>query len=267
MFPEFALLLSVPFFLVPAGASRSCHAAFVKAPHLLGALHPALSGSAYQYVCMPPARRDFVAVEHPCWVRDSRRAVASLGGAREVARAFANPPHILQCSLRPADPLSHPLYGERVARPAVLLRVRRRRARDGEPAGPAQAEVVGALSQSVRFSGLADLQHVSSPALISALSRPWEQAPPAAAAVGGGGPTSAPPPASSEPRDGAPPPQAAVAPPPGEGVPIPHALAGYALSIPPSSFLSSDLPHDLLPRRPGLAARQQARCGRDVAEI
>jgi len=163
------------------------------------------------------AERELMAVEHPCHVVDARRAVETLGGGTEIARAFFGRT-ILQCSLRSADPLSHQLYGERVATPALLLRVRRRRG----SSGPATAEVVGKLTHSVRFAGLADFQYVSHPRLISALSRPWEQWPAATAAA-------AAPAAPDAPR---------------------LVLEPFSLSIPPSTFFATDLPQEFLPRRP-----------------
>jgi hypothetical protein len=180
------------------------------------------------------ADRELVAVEHPCHAVNMDRAIETLGGSHDIARAFFEKAP-LHCSLRAADPLSHPLHGERSQVPGLLLRIVRRR--DGSE--PARVEVVGQVTQTVRFAGLADFQHVSHPRLISGLMRPWERQP-------------------QEHRTNDPPQ-------PGLGTTTSDdqhsTLAPFALSIPPASFCISDLPIEFITRRPGASTK------RDVAQV
>ncbi|KAL1528885.1 hypothetical protein AB1Y20_010208 [Prymnesium parvum] len=178
--------------------------------------------------------RELLAVEHPCYVVNTARALVTLGGLREVARAAApdRPAH-LECHLRPSDPLSHPLFGVCVESPALLLRVRRPRRPAPAPDAPAppppplDLALVGAIRHSYRFEGLADFQFVTSAELRAALD-------PAQMATLGS-------------RARAPPPNAPLS---------PHAsadwldacLSAHTLRVPPALFCTVDEPLELIPR-------------------
>ena len=121
---------------------------------------------------IPISKRQLVAVEHPCHVQDAERAIDMLGGVRAIATASRDGTAFLECHLRPNDPLSHPLFGELVRTPALLLKVRRRkrtvnagggRGEEGPTSSALSAEVIGTVRHSYRFAGLADFQYVSSP--------------------------------------------------------------------------------------------------------
>ena len=130
-----------------------------------------------------PPSSELLAVEHPCYVVNVERGVRMLGGPLAVARASAANADYMECFLRPNDPLSHPLFGVMVPTPGVVLKVTRRKPRQGTEGGglpvPAPStgdhggqlsiEVVGTVSSSYRFEGLADYQYVSDPALRDAL--------------------------------------------------------------------------------------------------
>ena len=132
-----------------------------------GALRVRISGAA-----------DLLAVEHPCHVINTAKGVRMLGGTLAVARASVRQSDAIECSLRPEDPLAHPLFGVRVATPGVLLKVTRRKRPQGDAAGSSSTpssghelsvELIGRVSSSYRFNGLADYQYVSHPEVIAAL--------------------------------------------------------------------------------------------------
>jgi hypothetical protein len=178
--------------------------------------------------------RQLLAVEHPCHVRDAERAVGMLGGVRAIAKASRDGTAFLECHMRPHDSLSHPLFGELVRTPGVLLKVRRKR--DGGAGAALSTEVVGVVKHSYRFAGLADFQYVSSPQLLDAL-RALPTAETAAAPL--------------HVADGA----AAEGPkPPGSWLDE-CAFAQHGCNVPPALFLSRDLPLDFLQLRPEAASR------------
>ena len=96
--------------------------------------------------------RQLLAVEHPCHVRDAERAVGMLGGVRAIAKASRDGTAFLECHMRPQDSLSHPLFGELVRTPAVLLKVRRKR--DGGAGAALSTEVVGVVNLESREASL-----------------------------------------------------------------------------------------------------------------
>ena len=59
-----------------------------------------------------------------------------LGGVDAVATASRDGSPFLECHLRPTDSLSHPLFGELVRTPTLLLRVRVKRPRPGVETPP-----------------------------------------------------------------------------------------------------------------------------------
>ena len=108
-------------------------------------------------------RSDAMHVEHV------DRALCMLRGAEALAQASRDDAPNLTCHLRPDDPFSHPLFGELVPTPALLLRVTRRRSRSVDAPRTATVEVVGELQQSYRFAGICDFQYASSCRLIDSL--------------------------------------------------------------------------------------------------
>ena len=176
--------------------------------------------------------KDLLAIEHPCYVVNVEKGIRMLGGTLTVARASAREPECIECSLRPDDPLAHPLFGVRVPTPGVLLKVTRRKRR-AEPGsadaasssaaagssdsaaggGELSVEVVGKVSSSYRFTGLADYQYVSHPDVAAALD-------PSARPAG-------------EPFD---------------ALRTLDPMAAHAMSIPPSYFSLYDTPLEYMPR-------------------
>lgn len=175
---------------------------------------PSSAGPSTEPLRVQIPRRPLLGVEHPCYVVNADNAVRMLGGTAAIAKEA----EYLECSLRPDDPLSHPLFGTLVPTPGLLLKVTRRRKRRavGKPAAPAStsASVVGTFEQSYRFEGLADFQYVSAPELCSALGTD--------AAGTASGPTAAP-------RSGL------------------ATLEQNALRMPPALFSQWDTPLEFLP--------------------
>jgi hypothetical protein len=118
-----------------------------------------------------------VAIEFPGYIRNPDRALAALGGPAAAAAALDARASVLKCWLRPEDPLSHPLFGERRRARSVLLRVARPRTTTTNAAGatstasgpsasdPADGDAVtvtaiATVGASYRFNGLADYQYL-----------------------------------------------------------------------------------------------------------
>ncbi len=69
---------------------------------------------------------EVTAIEYPGFVRNSDRALQTLGGLDAIAAAVSSKQH-LRLRHRPEDRTSHPLFGERVEIPRLLLRIARRK--------------------------------------------------------------------------------------------------------------------------------------------
>lgn len=144
---------------------------------------PASGSSGADALHIPPV--EAVAIEFPGYIRNPERALEALGGAAGAAAALDARAAVLKLWLRPWDPLSHPLYGERRRARSLLLRVSRPRppapgstptggdstGGDGapgtssaaEPSQPAAAVAIAAAAvvrASYRFNGLADYQYL-----------------------------------------------------------------------------------------------------------
>ena len=76
-----------------------------------------------------PKQRAF-AVEYPGHVQNVRRMVDTLGGEAAIAEARTNNAPLLELRFRPADPLSHPLFGDvHPTTSNLLLKITRTRKR------------------------------------------------------------------------------------------------------------------------------------------
>lgn len=97
----------------------------------------------------------------------------SEGGLRSrhpqaIQKGLAQSATYLPLHLRPEDPLSHPIFGEKRKAKGLLLKVSRNNHRDQPPAADADAAchtanvtVVGRVSTVIQFGGMADFQYVS----------------------------------------------------------------------------------------------------------
>jgi hypothetical protein len=125
------------------------------------------SGAPGAALRVPPL--EAAAVEFPGYIRNPANALAALGGEAEASSALGGAAGMLRLWLRPGDPLSHPLFGERRRARSLLLRVARRRApppgADSDPAtGDDTSEptvsVAAVVTSAYRFTGLADFQYL-----------------------------------------------------------------------------------------------------------
>ena len=120
--------------------------------------------------------RQLLAIEHPCYVTDADAGLAMLGGSTcSLARACVSNSNFIECSLRPEDPLCHPLFGVLGPSPGLLLKVTRKResgCSTSEPSGidTTAVTVVGKVKSSYRFEGLADYQYATEPSVRDALA-------------------------------------------------------------------------------------------------
>lgn len=81
---------------------------------------------------------EVTAIEYPGFVRNSDRALQTLGGLNAIAAAVSSKQH-LRLRHRPEDRTSHPLFGERVEAPRLLLRIARRKPQQQQHDAPAAA--------------------------------------------------------------------------------------------------------------------------------
>ncbi|KAG2500705.1 hypothetical protein HYH03_001470 [Edaphochlamys debaryana] len=147
-----------------------------------------------------------VAVEYPGFVRDTSRAVQTLGGMDAIAAAVTIHGHHLRLRHRPEDRTSHPLYAERVEPTRLVLRISRASAPAPAPAPeangdtaaegpsssapepmatseasetpPVSVSMVARVTQTFRFPGLADFAFLPNDPLLGVRSRekiPYEQ--------------------------------------------------------------------------------------------
>lgn len=83
-----------------------------------------------------------------------------------IQKGLAQSATYLPLHLRPGDPLSHPIFGEKKKAKGLLLKVSRNNHRD-QPSDPdahnhcASVTVVGMVTTFIQFGGMADFQYVS----------------------------------------------------------------------------------------------------------
>jgi general transcription factor 3C polypeptide 5 (transcription factor C subunit 1) len=107
----------------------------------------------------------FYSVEYPGYVEPASvpAAIHNLGGQSSVDRAFRRTglksDALLELSLRPGNPFSHPLPGDVIGANNLLLKVVKRKRKRGDDSsnpvdgalGEYTAEVVGIMAKTVRF--------------------------------------------------------------------------------------------------------------------
>ena len=103
---------------------------------------------------LPLPQAHFYSVEYPGYVstKGIPRAVQTLD-ARGLDNAFRRNVDALELRLRPEDPFAHPLRGEVRQTSALLMRVVKRKRKDGR-GGEYTTEVVGSVARTARFRGL-----------------------------------------------------------------------------------------------------------------
>ncbi|KAH7343258.1 RNA polymerase III transcription factor IIIC subunit-domain-containing protein [Rhizoctonia solani] len=130
-------------------------------------------------------------IEYPGYISPNttsvNHAIHTLGGQKEVQKAFAEGGRILELRLQPDNPFAHPVTGDVVGTNKLLVKVvvrRRKRAdrmdesedgeneagqsgdkgkgkaqADGEDQGTYSAEVMGLIPKTARFRSMADFQY------------------------------------------------------------------------------------------------------------
>eukprot|EP00884_Botryococcus_braunii_P007405 jgi/Botrbrau1/16666/Bobra.0068s0082.1 len=118
-------------------------------------------------LCVPTD--ECVVLEFPGYIKNDSKALEMFGGAQAIQKAMGQTATYLPLHLRPGDPLSHPIYGEKKKTKGILLKVCRPKRPDSDDSGASPsadtsevyATVVGRVSTVIQFGGMADFQYVS----------------------------------------------------------------------------------------------------------
>ncbi|CAG8481585.1 8635_t:CDS:2 [Dentiscutata erythropus] len=115
--------------------------------------------------------QQFFAVEYPGNVINTEKALQTLGGQRGLKKAVNE--DLLELRFRPNNPFCHPINGDIIPTANLLLKVTRRRKKvtyhhtrrdsDEESIKGFNFEIMGIISKTCRFRGMADYQHVPNP--------------------------------------------------------------------------------------------------------
>ncbi|WIA33960.1 hypothetical protein OEZ86_007055 [Tetradesmus obliquus] len=101
-------------------------------------------------------RQSGVAIHLPGFISSVDSALQTLGGEAALEKALQDNA-LLKLRLRPVDPASHPLFGERLEHPGLVLRIARPK---GQPDAAPRISVVCRTHASYAFTGLADYQYL-----------------------------------------------------------------------------------------------------------
>uniref|UniRef100_A0A383W949 Transcription factor IIIC subunit 5 HTH domain-containing protein n=1 Tax=Tetradesmus obliquus TaxID=3088 RepID=A0A383W949_TETOB len=101
-------------------------------------------------------RQSGVAIHLPGFISSVDSALQTLGGEAALEKALQDNA-LLKLRLRPEDPASHPLFGERLEHPGLVLRIARPK---GQPDAAPRISVVCRTHASYAFTGLADYQYL-----------------------------------------------------------------------------------------------------------
>lgn len=102
----------------------------------------------------------FYSVEYPGYVNSLPNALATLPQTG-LDNAFRRTATALELHLRPNDPFAHPLHGDVIKTSNLVLRVVKRKRKDGR--GEYTADVVGNIGKTARFRAMADYQFAPDP--------------------------------------------------------------------------------------------------------
>jgi general transcription factor 3C polypeptide 5 (transcription factor C subunit 1) len=101
-------------------------------------------------------RQSGVAIHFPGYISSVENALKTLGGEAALEKVLQDN-GLLKLRLRPQDPASHPLFGEKLEHPGLVLRVARPR---GQPDAAPRVSVVCRTHATYAFTGLADYQYL-----------------------------------------------------------------------------------------------------------
>ncbi|CAG8779307.1 16399_t:CDS:2, partial [Cetraspora pellucida] len=118
--------------------------------------------------------QQFFAVEYPGNVKNIDKVLQTLGGQRGLKKAVNE--DLLELRFRPDNPFCHPINGDIIPTANLLLKVTRRRKKvknhhmrrdsddhDEESDKDINFEIMGIISKTCRFRGMADYQYVPNP--------------------------------------------------------------------------------------------------------
>ncbi|KAM0021188.1 putative transcription factor IIIC subunit 5, HTH domain-containing protein [Helianthus debilis subsp. tardiflorus] len=104
------------------------------------------------------------AINYPGYPSSIERALETLGGTQDIAKARESQSNKLELHFRPEDPYSHPLNGD-IVMPCnqFLLKISKQKDEGRVSEGAEEnicADIVGHVSETYNFNGMADYQHV-----------------------------------------------------------------------------------------------------------
>ncbi|KAJ0636712.1 putative transcription factor IIIC subunit Tfc1/Sfc1 [Helianthus annuus] len=104
------------------------------------------------------------AINYPGYPSSIERALETLGGTQDIAKARESQSNKLELHFRPEDPYSHPVIGD-IVTPCnqFLLKISKQKDEGQISEGAEEnicADIVGHVSETYNFNGMADYQHV-----------------------------------------------------------------------------------------------------------
>ncbi|KAJ2157613.1 tau 95 subunit of transcription factor TFIIIC [Coemansia sp. RSA 552] len=117
----------------------------------------------------PLPEKTVLSVEYPGYVKNTDKAIKSIGGSKKLARIVTEDMGLpIELRYRYDDAVSHPICGSVVPTENLLLKVTRRIRKTRQPDGTVRREavsttckVVAVIDKTVRFRKLADFQYVA----------------------------------------------------------------------------------------------------------
>ncbi|XP_033731936.1 general transcription factor 3C polypeptide 5-like [Pecten maximus] len=101
-----------------------------------------------------------VSVEHPAIVNNVDKALATLGGCKELSKSFSNSNKRIALRWRPQDIYCKSVYGERYPTTNLLMKVKRRWKKDKPEESQYHIEVLGVIDNTYKFQALVDYQYL-----------------------------------------------------------------------------------------------------------
>jgi len=96
-------------------------------------------------------------IEYPGFIKNLDKALHTLGGMDSIAKVFESQKDRLELKFRKADPLAHPVYGDKVPKKSLVLRIKKSSSQNS--GGTVfDLTVVGKVQSAYRFDTLAEFQ-------------------------------------------------------------------------------------------------------------
>ncbi|PRP82724.1 general transcription factor 3C polypeptide 5-like [Planoprotostelium fungivorum] len=105
-------------------------------------------------------RRSLTAIEYPGIVKNVDKAIETLGGTRQLSAILNQPEDLPRLHFRPSDPFCHPIFSDKKKTSNMLVKMSRKKAKDGGEPSEWKAEVIGVIRDTHRFRGMADFQYL-----------------------------------------------------------------------------------------------------------